>query len=176
MPLKTSGAGPLFLLKRQGLGKSENMKLIVGKGMDRLLFGCTEDFVVSELGRPDKVYFADDGDRRLAYDCMRCCFWFRNDRLHWIICAHPDLRIFGRSLHGLTTTKVIGFLREHLDDTIDFDDYDEMESHTFEENWVELQGCGSSATTLISLLNIDLGLFRARKLGPSLLPMQCKTQ
>ncbi len=38
------------------------------------------------------------------------------------------------------------------------------------------KGCGSSATTLISLLNIDLGLFRARKLGPSLLPMQCKTQ
>ncbi len=39
-----------------------------------------------------------------------------------------------------------------------------------------VEGCGSSATTLISLLNIDLGLFRARKLGPSLLPMQCKTQ
>ncbi|MEE9391017.1 MAG: sigma-70 family RNA polymerase sigma factor [Planctomycetota bacterium] len=41
---------------------------------------------------------------------------------------------------------------------------------------IVMKGCGSSATTLISLLNIDLGLFRARKLGPSLLPMQCKTQ
>jgi hypothetical protein len=119
------------------------LNLSIGRGIGTILFGSSESELAQALGAPDKTYTADtdeDGeDRRCVYNRLRSSFWIRNDRLHWIRCAHPDLVIFGRKLHGQSSRVVLQHLKEFLPEKIDFEDYHEWESHTFEDSWLELQ-------------------------------------
>ena len=115
------------------------MEIVVGRGLDDLLFGESEAEVVTRLGTPDKVHLADDGDRRLRYDRLRCGFWFRDDRLHWVRCANPDLMLFGEKLRGRPTAEVLSFLSRHLDEAPETEDYGDWESHSFPTSWLELQ-------------------------------------
>ena len=122
------------------------MEVVVGRGLDHILFGISEAELISRLGSPDKVeipdFFeeeAEEGERHLRYNGLRCCFWFRSDRLHWIRCANPELEIFGRRLLGERTDVVLPFLSSRLSDTLEYEDYGSFESHTFEDSWLELQ-------------------------------------
>ncbi len=114
------------------------MELIVGRGIDDILFGMREAEIIEAIGPPDKVY-EEEGDRRLRFNKRRCSFWFREERLHWIRCASPELTLFGERLHGRPTEEVMSFLCSKLADPPDLDDYDDWESHTFPESVLELQ-------------------------------------
>ncbi len=115
------------------------MDIVIGRGIDDILFGCSESVILSKLGPCDKTYLSDDGDHRLCYHDMRCAFWFRDDRLHWIRCAHSDLTIFGEKLHGQSKDDVMNFLMQHIREEPEAEDFGEWESHTFWDNWLELQ-------------------------------------
>ncbi len=121
-----------------------DMETQVGRGLGSILFGSSESDLVAVLADPDKIYTADEDDedgedRRLVYNKLRCSFWFRDDRLHWIRCAHPDLVVGGRKLYGQCSLEVISYLESLYPGNVDSEDYNEWESHTFEDSWLELQ-------------------------------------
>lgn len=115
------------------------MKATVGRGLDDILFRWSPTRLREELGPADKEYHSDDGDHRVCYYEMRCAFWFREGRLHWVRCRHSDLLLFGRQLHGQPPHIVLPFLQEQLGEAPEVEDYGEWESHTFPDSWLELQ-------------------------------------
>ena len=114
------------------------MELVIGRGLDNILFGMRETDVVAVLGSPDKGY-EEDGERRLCFNQLRCSFWFSDDRLHWIRCANSKLTLFGKHLYNRPSEEAIVFLSSKLKESPELEDYGEWESHIFPQHWLELQ-------------------------------------
>ena len=115
------------------------MEATVGIGLDGVLFGCSPEDLIKKYGAPDKDYLSEDGDRRLCYHEIKSAFWFRENKLHWIRCAHPNLVWFGEKLFGRNKEEALSFLQVHLNESPEGDDYGEWESHSFSNSEVELQ-------------------------------------
>ncbi len=115
------------------------MEAIIGRGLDSIVFGWSPARLQDELGSADKEYESDDGDHRACYYKMRCTFWFRGDRLHWISCRNPGLLLFGWRLHDQSSQVVLPFLQERLGEASEVDDYGDWESHAFPNSCLELQ-------------------------------------
>ena len=76
------------------------MNIVLGYGLSDFYFGMSMQKLIDRLGIPDKEYRSDRGDPRLQYYDLQGEFWFRHHdlRLHWIVCSHPNLKIFERSI------------------------------------------------------------------------------
>lgn len=92
------------------------------------------------LGPPDKVDRDSEDLPLLKYNYMRATFWFdARSRLHWIECCHPNLTTFGRKLIGTDGEESLTFLKGHLEEPPELEDYGSFESYHFRKSELEVQ-------------------------------------
>ena len=118
------------------------MILTIGKGIDTLLFGSTEDEAESLLGTADKYYFSDSGCKRVQYNELQLELSFEpenENRLGWIEVHNPNAILLGRQLIGQNEKTVIEFLNSKLGAKPEVEDYGSFVSITYEAEWLELQ-------------------------------------
>ncbi|MGB0561638.1 MAG: hypothetical protein ACPGVO_07505 [Spirulinaceae cyanobacterium] len=123
------------------------MEIVIGSGVDNVLFGFTERQVVEKLGNPDKVWNIDygnpeDRDIELTYNELRLVLKIEKEnesRLGWIEVHNQNATLWG--IHPWRTSKseLLALLVERLDEDYEIEEYRSMECYLFDENWVELQ-------------------------------------
>jgi len=142
------------------------LKIIIGKGIDNLVsFGMTENEVLNAIGNPDKVYFTDNDNKQLQYYNLKLNLKLEEEigfKLGWIEVKNTASRIFDINPWLISKDQTIKGLQLHLNDSIEFEDFDSFESYSFKDNWVELQYC------LGALTSINFGYLYDEKENPIL--------
>ncbi|WP_286268710.1 hypothetical protein [Thalassotalea hakodatensis] len=131
------------------------MEITLGYGMDSILFGLSEQQVIASLGKPDKIFFTDEENKRLQFNelLLELSFEAENDhRLGWIEVHNNNVTIFGHRLIGKAMTEVIATISSELDSEPMIDDYGSFVSVTYEKEWLELQ------FSFNKLTNINFGV------------------
>jgi len=112
------------------------------RGIDGLLFGMSEHEVVAVLGSPDKVVVTESENRDLCYYKLRLILKIEpsnGGRLGWISVRNRSSRLSGLDPWSLERNALLQHLEGELRESIEFEDYGEMESFFFRQSWVELQ-------------------------------------
>lgn len=113
---------------------------VVGVGLGDLTFGLSRSAVEEALGLADKVDTDNEGFPLLQYNDLRSTFWFDQDnRLHWIQSKHSELTVLGRRTIGAVAEEMLEFLRLHLGEAPEIEDYGSFESHHFRGAELEVQ-------------------------------------
>ncbi|WP_338520037.1 hypothetical protein [Alteromonas gracilis] len=89
------------------------MELYIGKGIDSLIFGVTENEAQKLLGSPDKSYFTDSGCKRIQYNELEIELSFEpesDNRLGWLEVHNKEAKLFGSSLIGLSEKTAVELL------------------------------------------------------------------
>ncbi|MCB4438626.1 hypothetical protein LHL20_20615 [Alteromonas sp. McT4-15] len=118
------------------------MDLYIGKGIDSLLFGVTENEAQKLLGSPDKSYFTDSGCKRIQYNELEIELSFEPDsdnRLGWLEVHNKEAKLFGSSLIGLSEKTAVELLSSMLNSKPKYDDFGGFTSINYEDEWLELQ-------------------------------------
>ena len=118
------------------------MQIHPALGVDRLLFGMTEQELAALLGQPDKVIVTDNGNRDLCYYDLKLVLKIEpsnGDRLGWISVRNRSARLTGVDPWSMTRKSLLTHLTKQFSEPYEMDDYGEMESYNFREIWVELQ-------------------------------------
>ena len=118
------------------------MDLYIGKGIDSLLFGVTENEAQKLLGSPDKIYFTDSGCKRIQYNELEIELSFEPDsdnRLGWLEVHNKEAKLFGSSLIGLSEKTAVELLNSMLNSKPKYDDFGGFMSINYEDEWLELQ-------------------------------------
>ena len=108
-------------------------------GIDQLLFGMKQEDVVKLYGIPDKKFNDDENNEILIYNNQQLRLTFysdENNRLGYIITSNPRITLLGKN--------VIGELVEEIKSELPFksweeEDFDSVENHFNESNWLILQ-------------------------------------
>ncbi len=118
------------------------MNLIIGKGLDSLKFGITEEEVRSLLGAADKTYLTDSGCKRVQYNDTQIELSFEpenDNRLGWVEVHNPDVFLLGDQVIGKNEEIVVEFLNSELGTEPKVEDYGSFVSVNYEAEWLELQ-------------------------------------
>ncbi|MGH1403713.1 MAG: hypothetical protein ACRBDL_05675 [Alphaproteobacteria bacterium] len=118
------------------------MKILLGKGVDQILFGFTEKKAIEHLGKPDSTYETDDENKRIQYNNKRLELTFEpeNDNLlGWIEVHNPEADLFGKKVIGLPRQDVLDFLKQHIGEPTETEDYGSFISTHYADHWLELQ-------------------------------------
>ena len=116
------------------------MNIILGQGIDQVVFGISRDVLEAKIGSPDKVDSDETGNPLLIFNQLQCTFWLNeNNELHWIQCSNSSARLWGEIVIGQPFATQIEVLETFAEESPSLDDYGSMESYGFEENELELQ-------------------------------------
>ena len=118
------------------------MEIIPRVGLDILKFCLTADEVIDSLGAPTKDSLNEFEDRYICYHGKGFAVRIEDgndNRVGWIMVSNPSVTLFGIQPIGMDVESVIAHVKKYLNENIDFDDYDDSSSRTFEDSWVEIQ-------------------------------------
>ena len=130
------------------------MELKLKEGVDNILFGCLQNFVKEGLGKPDKIYEDEDGNRKYQYNKLKTTFTFYkedNYRLAYIQSSSDDIELWGKKLIGNNIDTVLDFLEEKGLEDFKYEDFESFETYTNEDNWL--------------VLNVEYGLVDEIEIG-----------
>lgn len=117
------------------------MEIIVGKGIDKLLFGMKTSHVETLLGRPDLTFKDDDKNVIYVYNESRLRLTFYEDedfRLGYFICANQEATLSGSKVIGQTVEEIKNALPKSFK-TWENERFDIATNHFNEANWLILQ-------------------------------------
>ena len=118
------------------------MNIEISRGLDRFLFGMTEQDLATVLGPPDKIIVTDFDNRDLCYYNLQVVFKIEptNDsRLGWLSVYDPVTTMGDLSPWKMPKDELLATLNAALGEPFEINDYGEMESYYFPEHKVELQ-------------------------------------
>jgi hypothetical protein len=118
------------------------MLIKLGCGIDNILFGMTEKEIVELIGLPDKVVIDGYNNRNLIYNRLRIILKIElenESRFGWLEIHNKQARWNNANPWELERKFFLELLSTSLNDSYSLDDYGEMESYSFKENWIELQ-------------------------------------
>ncbi|WP_412970760.1 hypothetical protein [Glaciecola sp. MF2-115] len=116
------------------------MEVKLGIGLDEIRFGISQSSLEDMLGEPDKIDVDYDELPLLKYNKLMCTFWMDDgNRLHWIQCSNPLLRLQKTLVIGKDVSDTIRKLELTFGYSHEFEDYGSSESYSFPENEVEIQ-------------------------------------
>ena len=114
------------------------MKVNLKSGIDKLLFGMKQNDVIATYGKPDKNYEDEDDNIILAYNSLKMRLTFYEDeafRLGYIISSNSELTLFDKKIMGQNCATVKSELPFK---TWEQEDFDSVENHFNESNWLTL--------------------------------------
>ena len=116
------------------------MNIKLGRGLEDVRFGISQDALVELLGPPDK--YDTDGFEAplLIYNAYRSIFWFSlEDELHWIQCSNSISMIWNQKLIGQSFVAKKALIASHAGEPTDIDDFGSMESYSYDSCQLEIQ-------------------------------------
>jgi hypothetical protein len=118
------------------------MQIYLGRGVDQISFGMTESDLIDLLGVPDKICVNDSGNRDLLYYQLKLILKIEpsnGSRLGWISVRNRAARLGQMNPWAVGRIEVLAYLASQLGEVAALDDYEWMESYSFNRAWVELQ-------------------------------------
>jgi len=116
------------------------MQIKLNRGIDEIVFGMTEQDVISMIGNPDKVNVDTNGSRDLIYFRQKLILKIEpNNRLAWIEVHNNEAICLDICPWQISKAAVLQRLSEFLNDEYELDDFGRMESYSYKSNWLELQ-------------------------------------
>ncbi|NEO87632.1 MAG: hypothetical protein F6J87_25725 [Spirulina sp. SIO3F2] len=118
------------------------MEIVLGSGVDDIVFGLTETQIIEQLGSPNKIWVTEFNDRELSYYEQQLVLKIEaeNDhRLGWIEVHNRGATLWGNNLWETPREQLLELLTSKLGEDYEFEDYSSFECYSFYENWVELQ-------------------------------------
>ena len=115
------------------------MKIFPKIGVDKLLFGMKQKDVEAIYGLPDKLFFDEDENVIWLYYTQKLRLTFYQDedfRLGYLITSNPELLLLDKKIIG---KKVEEIKTELPFKTWEQEDFDSIENHFNESNWLILQ-------------------------------------
>lgn len=115
------------------------MKINPKNGIDKLLFGMKQKDVEALYGKPSKQFNDDDGNIIYLYNAEKLRLTFYEDenrRLGYLISSNPDLVLLDKNVMGRNVEEVKSELPFK---TWEKEDFDSIENHFNESNWLILQ-------------------------------------
>jgi len=118
------------------------MNIEISRGLDRFLFGMTEQDLAAVLGPPDKIIVTDFDNRDLCYYNLQVVFKIEptnDNRLGWLSVYDPVTTMGDLYPWKMPKDELLATLNAALGEPFEMNDYGEMESYYFPEHKVELQ-------------------------------------
>jgi len=115
------------------------MKIYPKIGLDQLLFGMKQKDVIALYGTPSKQFEDDDNNIIYLYNKLKLRLTFYEDedfRLGYIISSNPDLSLLDKKVIGKNVTEL---KQEMPFKTWEQEDFDSIENHFNDNNWLILQ-------------------------------------
>jgi hypothetical protein len=115
------------------------MKIYPKIGLDQLLFGMKQKDVIALYGTPSKQFEDDDNNIIYLYNKLKLRLTFYEDedfRLGYIISSNPDLSLLDKKVIGKNVTEL---KQEMPFKTWEQEDFDSIENHFNDSNWLILQ-------------------------------------
>ena len=119
-----------------------HMQLKPGKGLGELTFGMLPATVEAKLGKPDRIFVADDEEDEFIYQyndlrMMLTFYKHENDRLGYIRSSNPEVTFGGEILLDQSVKKILdgpmksikGWQKEN---------YDFFDTYMNEKSWIVL--------------------------------------
>ncbi len=114
------------------------MKINLKNGIDTLLFGMKQKNVEALYGLPSKQFKDEDGNSIYLYNDQKMRLTFYEDeafRLGYIISSNSELTLFDKKIMGQNCATVKSELPFK---TWEQEDFDSVENHFNESNWLTL--------------------------------------
>ena len=115
------------------------MKIFPKIGVDKLLFGMKQKDVEAIYGSPDKLFSDEDENVIWLYYTQKLRLTFYQDedfRLGYLITSNPELLLLDKKIIG----KKVDEIKTKLPfKTWEQEDFDSIENHFNESNWLILQ-------------------------------------
>nr|WP_317632163.1 hypothetical protein [uncultured Flavobacterium sp.] len=117
------------------------MKILPSVGIGDLVFGMKAKDVENVLGKPNKSFEDEDGNKIYLYNNYKARLTFYADedfKFGYIICTSPKLEVSGIHVFNQNLEKVKKELINKGLSTWEVDDIDTMTRHFNEKNWLTL--------------------------------------
>lgn len=124
------------------------------QGIDKLKFGMQQKDVISIYGEPDKKIIDEEQNILYLYNAQKWQLTFYEDegfKLGYIICANPNLELFGAKVIGHKIEKVTSAAEQNGVKGFEVEEFDITENHFNEDNWLILQ------TEFGEVVKVELG-------------------
>ena len=117
------------------------MDIKIGKGVENILFGQTEEQLINAYGLPNKKYILESEDICWDYNALQIAVNIdsEDDRVSWIDIKNKDTKLLGYYLWDKDKQGIIELLERLLDVSHIENDYGSLESVEFEDHGLELQ-------------------------------------
>lgn len=138
------------------------MDINIGKGIEDIFFGQTENQLVNIYGAPDKQYILDSDDICYEYNNLQFAINFDsedNNRVCWIDIRNKDTKVLGYYLWDKSKKDILEIFERLWGVSHILNDYGSLESVEFEEYGLEFQFVLGRLTSInIGYLFDDNGL------------------
>lgn len=119
------------------------MKIIIGVGLDNIIFGLSQDEVKDILGKPDKVSETEKTDNIVySYNYNLTKYKFDKDedyRLETIETYNPEVILFGEKIVGMSKEQIKDLLIQNNYYNTEYEEYDFFETLFCENIWTTFQ-------------------------------------
>jgi len=118
------------------------MQILIGNGINNLIFGLTEREIISTHGEPDKKYTDEYGDIYIQYNSLETTLKLEKENdfiLGWLETSNTNTRLYEISPWQLQQEELVSKLENILSESPETEDYDSFESVIFNNSWLELQ-------------------------------------
>jgi hypothetical protein len=121
---------------------SNQMKINLKNGIDKLLFGMKQNDVTALYGKPNHNYKDEDENVIFAYNALKMRLTFYKDeefKLGYIVASDRDLELFGHKIIGKKISEAKKELVLQGITKFTQEEFDTFENYFNEDNWFILQ-------------------------------------
>ena len=121
---------------------SNQMKINLKNGIDKLLFGMKQNDVIALYGKPNHNYKDEDENVIFAYNALKMRLTFYKDeefKLGYIVASDRDLELFGHKIIGKKISEAKKELVLQGITKFTQEEFDTSENYFNEDNWFILQ-------------------------------------
>jgi len=118
------------------------MNISIGRGINEIIFGLTENEIIDSQGQPNKKYTDELGDLYIKYNSLETTLKFEKDndyKLCWIETSNIKAKVLEFSPWKLAKDELIPKLTKLLSEEPEVEDYGSFESVTYNKSWIEFQ-------------------------------------